>query len=301
MFLIMLQNVKFNFNFIKNSRITLFISALFIVLSIFSFFYKGLNFGIDFTGGLLFDINLTENIKNNKLLIENLEKSDFEDFILQNYDENGLMLRITQKDVLRLEKENKDEKEIRKILKETFNKKIEYKKIEFVGPQVGDLLIKNGILALIISFVGILFYIWIRFKVEFGIAAIISLIHDIIILMGFISFFSIEFSLTSIAAVLTIIGYSINDTVVIFDRIREYFEKYKKDSFEKIIDLSLNSTLRRTILTGVSVFLVLIPLILIGGEVLFNFGIIIFLGTIIGTYSSIFVAAPFLILLRKDN
>jgi preprotein translocase subunit SecF len=199
--------------------------------------------------------------------------------------------------LIRVAKDEKEQSDIVKIIQNSLSKnfpEITYRKVDYVGPQIGAELIKNGLLALFISFFFILIYIWIRFDWQFGIGGIIALIHDAIITLGFFSIIGLEFNTTSVAALLTIIGYSINDSVVIYDRIRENLRKYKKMELRNIINNSTNSTLSRTILTsGVTLFS-LLALILFGGEVLFSFAMATFFGIVIGTYSSLYIAAPIL-------
>lgn len=176
-----------------------------------------------------------------------------------------------------------------------YSSEIEYRKIDFVGPKIGQELIKSAILALLLSCFFVLIYIWYRFDLEFGIWSIIALVHDIIITVGFISLTSLEFNSTSIAALLTVIGYSINDSVVIYDRVRENLQRYKKMSISEVINISINASFRRTIITSGTTLLALLALILFGGEILKTFSVSLFFGILIGTYSSIYISSALLI------
>lgn len=282
----MLENSKIDF--MKMHKIAFASSVVVILLSIFLIFTKGLNFGIDFSGGILIEARLSE-----KPDVAQLRK------ILDPKTKDAQIQSIGQQDILiRVAKTDDGQAKIVKTIQETLNKNypdITYRKVDYVGPQIGSELIKKGFLALFISFFFILIYIWVRFDWQFGVGSIIALLHDAIITFGFFSLTNIEFNTTSIAAILTIIGYSINDSVVIYDRIRENARRFKKVDLKDIINSSLNSTLSRTILTsGVTLFS-LLALILFGGKVLFSFALATFVGVAIGTYSSIYIAAPMLL------
>jgi preprotein translocase SecF subunit len=190
--------------------------------------------------------------------------------------------------------EGKEIKKIQEILTQELDPKIEFRKSDYVGPKVGNELIENSVTALIVSLIGMLMYIWFRFDWQFGIGAIVALIHDAIITLGFYIVSGYEFDLTSVAAILTIIGYSINDTVVIYDRVRENMRKYKTHTFAQIINLSINETLSRTIMTVATTLLACMSLILFGGGILKSLSVALFIGISFGTYSSIYVAAPIL-------
>ena len=175
---------------------------------------------------------------------------------------------------------------------------VEYRRIDYVGPKVGGELIKGGVIALLLSFASIMGYIWIRFEWQYGIGGIVALIHDVWLTIGFFSLTQLDFDLSSVAAILTIIGYSINDSVVIYDRIRENLRKYKKMAISELLNLSINETLSRTILTVSTVLVAVLTLILVGGEVIKSFSLSTFFGILIGTYSSIYISAPILIFLN---
>lgn len=286
------------YDFMSIHKICFVISLCCILLSVGSFFINKLNFGIDFTGGLLFDIT----VKNNKdiaSLRNDFLKEGFEDFNIQIYGNNGYIIRMSEKEInAHADKElNQTESTqlVKNIINSFFNDGVKYNKTDFVGPQVGKELIVKGLTALILSLLVIMVYIWVRFEFEFGVGALITLFHDVIIVFGIYSIFGIEFDLTSIAAILTIVGYSINDTVVIYDRIREFLPKYKKEGIATVINRSLTTTLRRTLLTSSSTLLSLLILVVLGGESIKNFGLMVFLGILIGTYSSIYISAPILL------
>jgi preprotein translocase subunit SecF len=212
---------------------------------------------------------------------------------LQNFDDRNFMIKVAQnKDI----NQEQTIKSIKKIINKNFPG-TEYRKVDFVGPQIGEELIKKGVMALLLSFAAIMIYIWIRFDWQFGIGAIAALLHDSTMVFGFFALTGLEFNATSIAAILTIIGYSINDSVVIYDRIRENLHKYKKASLSDLINLSLNSTLSRTVLTSGATLLSLIALIIFGGEALKSFSVAVFFGIVVGTYSSIYISAPILLYL----
>ena len=286
-----------NIKFMKIKKLTLIISSILFFLSLASVFFKGLNLGIDFTGGSLIEARFKENIDLSNLRIQ-MNKLDLGEIQLQTIgSENDIVIRVQEK------KSNKNKQtETIQIIKDSLSdKSIEYRRTEFVGPKVGDELVNAGIIAIIFSLFGILIYIWIRFQWNFALGAIIALIHDVILTLGFFSVFQFEFNLATVAAVLTIAGYSINDTVVIYDRIRESMRKYKQITFDEIINLALNGTLSRTLMTSLTTLLALIALFIFGGVVISSFIIALIWGVIIGTYSSLYVASPLLIFLKTDK
>ena len=280
------------FDFMKLSKITNFASLLLIIISIILLIFRGLNFGIDFSGGSLIearfnkDTNISElrtilSAKTNKVQIQKIKNniSDKSDFLIRFPSNN--------------QDQSKFIEEIQNTLNNNF-KDITYRKIDYVEPQIGQELINKGIMVLFLSFLFIFIYIWIRFDWQFSIGAIIALIHDAILIFGFYSLTQIEFNTTSIAAILTVIGYSINDTVVIFDRIRDNLRRNKKMPINNIINISVNSTLSRTIITSGLTLLSLMALIFFGGKILLSFSLATFFGVIIGTYSSIYSSSVIL-------
>jgi len=283
--------------FMKIKKLTLFISSILFLLSLGAVFFKGLNLGIDFTGGNLIEVRFKENPDLNNLRIQ-MNKLDLGEIQLQSIgNKNDIVIRVQ-------EKKNSDNKKIEtiQIIKDSLNdKSVEYRRTEFVGPKVGDELVKAGVIAVIFSLIGILVYIWLRFQWNFALGAIIALIHDVILTLGFFSIFQFEFNLATVAAVLTIAGYSINDTVVIYDRIRESMRKYKQISFDEVINISLNGTLSRTLMTSLTTLMALLALFIFGGIVISSFIIALIWGVLIGTYSSLYVASPILTYLKQEK
>ena len=228
-----------NIKFMKIKKITLFLSLTLFLLSLGSIIFKGLNLGIDFTGGTLIEARFDKKINLNDLRIE-MNKLDLGEIQLQTIgNQNDVVIRVQEKQISS-EKQSEAIEIIKNSLKEN---SVEYRRTEYVGPKVGGELVNAGIIAVIFSLFGILIYIWLRFQWNFALGAIIALIHDVILTLGFFSFLKLDFNLATVAAVLTIAGYSINDTVVIYDRIRDSMRKYKQSSFDDVINISLNGTL----------------------------------------------------------
>jgi preprotein translocase SecF subunit len=268
-------------------KIALIFSIISIIVSIGLVAFKGLNLGIDFAGGILIEARINQKFATSEIREKLSQQID--DIHIQESD-NDIIIRVAKpqgEPNLLIEK-------IKNILAENYSN-IEYRKIDFVGPQVGSELIFKGLLALILSFIFIMIYIWIRFDWQFGVGGIFALIHDTFLTLGFFALTGIEFNLTSIASILTIIGYSINDSVVIYDRIRENLKLNPKIDLSNLINSSTNSTLSRTILTASTTLISLLALILFGGEALFSFSMATFFGILIGTYSSIYISAPILL------
>lgn len=272
-------------------------SVLLILLTIFLLSTRGLNFGIDFTGGILIEARF-EQVPQLAEMRGFLKDADIGDISLQTFgQDNNILIRVGQA--------AGDEKErlhivetIKTKLAENIKTGIEYRKVDYVGPKVGDELIKDGALALILSFAAMMVYVWVRFEWQYGVGAIIALVHDAILTLGFFSLTGLEFNLSSIAAVLTIVGYSINDSVVIFDRIRENMRKFKKMPVPEMLNLSVNDTLSRTILTASTTLVSLVALVMVGGEVVKSFSLATFFGIAVGTYSSIYIGSPVLIYMK---
>ena len=286
-----------NIKFMKIKKLTLFISSILFLLSLGLVFFKGLNLGIDFTGGSLIEVRFKQEVNLNNIRVE-MNKLDLGEIQLQSIgNKNDIVIRVQEKK----SNENKQTETIQ-IIKDSLNdKSVEYRRTEFVGPKVGDELVKAGVIAVIFSLFGILIYIWLRFQWNFALGAIIALIHDVILTLGFFSIFQFEFNLATVAAVLTIAGYSINDTVVIYDRIRESMRKYKQISFDEVINISLNGTLSRTLMTSLTTLMALLALFIFGGIVISSFIIALIWGVLIGTYSSLYVASPILTYLKQEK
>lgn len=273
------------YNFIKLTKVTWLFSLVLFIISITSISVNKFNFGIDFTGGVIFDINITDKSKQEQ--IKDKLSLIYKNNIFQTYND-GVIIKISQQDIT---SKSKDIENITQTIK-LIDSEIVFNKVDFVGAQVGDILVKNGIKSLLLSFIGIMLYIWLRFKLHFGISAITALIHDILILFGFISICKIKFDLTTIAAILTVVGYSVNDTVVLFDRIRENLKIYKKEKdIKEIVNISINNNLKRTLYTSISTLFAIFPLVFSTVDSLKGFSAVVMFGIIIGTYSSIFIAS----------
>jgi preprotein translocase subunit SecF len=282
---------KYDFMGIK--RVNYFISLAMVVASFVLLFSKGLNFGIDFTGGVIIEAKLTERPDITSLR-STLEELRVGDITVQNFDVKNIMIRVGSKG-LDAKTQSKNIELIKSTLSSKYGDTIEYRKIDFVGPQVGKELIESGFLAVVLSFLAIMVYVAFRFEWQYGVGIVIALMHDVIVTVGVLSYSQLEFDVYSIAAILTIIGYSVNDSVVIYDRIRENIRKFKKLSMGELINLSINETLSRTVLTVLTTLIAVAALIIYGGSSLYSFSVVVFFGIIIGTYSSVYVSAPILI------
>ncbi len=275
-------------DFMSPHKFSLAASLLAIIGSFALIAIKGLNFGIDFSGGILIEAKIAN--VSDPALVRGVLSSEVEGVQIQNVDGDNLLIRVSKTD----DNQSVVVKKIQEALSKNFSE-IDYRKIDYVGPQVGSELIWKSFMALLLSFVFIMIYIWVRFDWQFGVGGIFALIHDAVVTLGFYSATGIEFNLTSIAAILTVIGYSINDSVVIYDRIRENLRRYKKMDLSILINSSVNSTLSRTILTSGITLISILALILFGGETLYSFSSASFFGILIGTYSSIYISAPILL------
>tara|TARA_B100000686_G_scaffold308340_1_gene349297 strand:- start:11 stop:925 length:915 start_codon:yes stop_codon:yes gene_type:complete len=266
------------------------LSLIFVVLSIVVLFFKGLNLGVDFKGGTLIELRTENSTTTISELRESFLKMNLGDVTVKKFGkENDYLVKIEAK---KLNDENFI-KSINDNLSADLGS-VNFRRVENVGPKVSNELLRAGLLAIVLSLAAMLFYIWIRFEWQFSLGAIIALIHDVIITVGIFSLLSYEVNLSIVAAVLTIVGYSMNDTVVIFDRIRENLKKYSKISISEISDLSINQTLSRTLITSVTTLLALTSIYIFGGAILKGFSFAMIIGVIVGTYSSIFVATPIL-------
>ncbi len=279
-----------NIDFMKFRKVGYALSVAMVVLSVVCIVVKGFNYGIDFSGGILIELKSPEKI-NMEEVRKQLENVDLDDVNLQSIGEAGDEMMI------RAQTKTKDEKEqmaavntIKKILGTEY----EYRRVELVGPQVGGELKKAGMIASIIAVLAISLYIWFRFEWQFALGAMIGLIHDLVTTLGILSLLDFDFSLTTVAAILTLAGYSVNDTVVNYDRIRENLRKYKKMSQYDLLNKSINDIFSRTILTGLTTFFASISLFIFGGDTLRSFSFTIMWGVIVGTYSSIYVSSTML-------
>ena len=279
-------------HFMARRWIAFTLSALSIIGTFVLLFTHGLNLGIDFTGGIVMEVRLPKATELSVVRHE-LGGLSLGDVTLQNFGtERDILIRLPQQHG----GASAQNEAIAKI-KAALGEGGEYRKIEQVGPQVGEELTNGAVWALLLSFAAIMVYIWVRFEWQFGLGALLALVHDAIITIGFYAVTQIEFNLTSVAAVLTIVGYSVNDSVVIYDRIRENLRKYKKMPISELLDLSINETLSRTIMTVMTTLLALLALIFVGGDVIRGFCTAMFFGIVWGTYSSIYISAPVLIYL----
>lgn len=284
---------KTNFNFMNFKKFSYFFSiSLSLICLIWIGMYK-FNFGIDFAGGISMEVR-TKEVPDLPKMREVLGKLNIGEIVLQNFGSPyDLSIRVGSNNEANL---MKNIELIKSTLKDNFSYEFEYRKVDFVGPQVGSQLIESGAMAMIFSFLAIMAYVWLRFEWYFGLGVLVALIHDVILALGFMSATRLDFNLSSIAAILTIIGYSVNDSVVIYDRIRENLRKYAKKPIEEIINMSVNDTLSRTTLTVLTTLLANLALVIYGGEAIHSFSVLVFFGIAIGTYSSIFISAPILTL-----
>ncbi len=278
-----------NINFVSNFKKANTASVIIFILSIFFIIFKGLNYGIDFKGGTLIELRSDTSL-NASTIRDALKTMNLGDVNVKKFGRDGdYLIKIEQKN-----NSNNLIPGIKNKLSANLNSEIDFRRVENVGPKVSSELLESSIIAISLALAAMLFYIWVRFEWQFSVGSIVALFHDVVITLGIFSVLSLEINLSIIAAVLTIVGYSMNDTVVIYDRIRENLLKYSKISISDITNLSINETLARTIITSVTTLLALVSIYVLGGEILRGFSFAMILGVIIGTYSSIFVAAPIL-------
>ncbi len=286
------------FDFMKIKKVSYAISVILLVLSAFSVAIYKFNFGIDFIGGISMEIR-TDKGPNLPKMREVLSDLEIGEVVLQNFGaENDLSIRVG---VSSEETLMQNIELIKKALSENFDYEIDYRKTDFVGPQVGEQMIRSGTMAMVLAFAAIMLYVWVRFEWHFGVGVLLALLHDVLLGLGFMSFSGFDFNLSTIAAILTIIGYSVNDSVVIYDRIRENLRRYNRKPIIEIINQSINETLSRTAITSITTLLANLALIIFGGEAIRSFSVLVFAGIFIGTYSSIFIAAPVLTLFNFKN
>ena len=274
-----------------------FLSGILIVCSLVLLVFKGLNFGIDFKGGTLIELRSSDDKINVSSLRDKFSQKNLGDVSVKKFgNDTDYLVKFENKD----NRKNIIE-EIRLNLDKSFGNNFNFRRVENVGPKVSAELLKSGVIAISLSLALMLFYIWIRFEWQFSLGAILALFHDVIVTLGVFSLFSLEINLSIIAAVLTIVGYSMNDTVVIFDRVRENLRKYSDIKIFELTNISINETLSRTIITSATTLLALFAIYLFGGEVLKGFSLAMILGVVFGTYSSIYIANTVLVRLRVSQ
>jgi len=289
---------KTNIDFLGRRNIALGFSLVLILISVVSLYARGLNLGIDFTGGYLIEVGYSHSVELEPVRAA-LVKSNYSDALVQHFGTSkDILVRIAPRDGVNSASISDD---VLHILKSTSDDEVEMRRIEFVGPQVGEELREQGGLAMLIALFGIMIYVGLRFQMKSAVGAILALMHDVIITIGVFSVVQMPFDLSVLAAILAVIGYSLNDTVVVLDRIRETFRAQRKGSAVEILNMSINGTLSRTIITSLTTLLVLIALFLLGGEVIHGFAFALIVGVFVGTYSSIYVASNSLVLMNVSK
>ena len=285
-------------NFNKYFKVFNIFSILLVVFSLILLIFKGLNYGVDFKGGTLIELRATDKQITISQLRQSFLNMDLGDVSVKEFGKNNDFL-------IKFEKKNNDNSnfigEIKEKLTQSIGSGFNFRRVENVGPKVSAELLRSGIIAIGLSLAAMLLYIWIRFEWQFSLGAILALFHDVILTLGVFSLFSFEINLSIVAAVLTIVGYSMNDTVVIFDRVRENLNKFSDIKIFDLTNISINETLSRTIITSVTTLLALVSIYIFGGEILKGFSLAMILGVIFGTYSSIYIANPILILLNVSQ
>ncbi|MEK7990513.1 MAG: protein translocase subunit SecF [Thiotrichaceae bacterium] len=282
-----LSRFDYSFDFLGKRKLATIASGILILISLASIGIKGLSFGIDFTGGTLVEVsyNIPVELEGIRTL---LHSNKFEDAVVQNFGTTtDVLIRLG---VYENMKNDQLSSTILALLQQQ-DPDVEMRRVEFVGPKVGGELVEKGGMAILLTLFGILIYVTLRFEYRFAFGSIAALIHDTIITVGFFSILGLEFDLTVLAAVLAVIGYSLNDTIVVFDRIRDNFLKMRKQSSDQIVNKSINQILGRTVMTSVTTLLVLVVLFFAGGELIHNFAVALIVGVVVGTYSSIYIAS----------
>ncbi len=288
---------KYNINFNKYLKIFNLFSISLIIISILLIIFKGLNFGVDFKGGTLIELRSTDDQITISKLRQSFNRMNLGDVNIKEFGKKNDFL-------IKFEKKNDSSNfinEIKKNLEQSVGPGFDFRRVENVGPKVSSELLKSGILAILLALTAMLIYIWIRFEWQFSLGAILALFHDVILTLGVFSLFSLEINLSIVAAVLTIVGYSMNDTVVIFDRVRENLKKFADIKIFDLTNKSINETLSRTIITSITTLLALLSIYIFGGQILKGFSLAMILGVLFGTYSSIYIANPILILLNVSQ
>jgi len=288
---------KYNFNFNKYFKIFNLFSISLIVISLLLLIFKGLNYGVDFKGGTLIELRSLDNHITISKLRQSFLNMNLGDVNIKEFGKkNDFLIKFEKKD-----KNSNLINEVKNDLEKLIGPGFEFRRVENVGPKVSSELLKSGIIAIFLSLTAMLIYIWIRFEWQFSLGAILALFHDVVLTLGIFSLFALEINLSIVAAVLTIVGYSMNDTVVIFDRVRENLKKFADINIFDLTNKSINQTLSRTIITSITTLLALVSIYIFGGEILKGFSLAMILGVIFGTYSSIYIANPILILLKVSQ
>jgi preprotein translocase subunit SecF len=283
------------FKFMSKRIPAMIFSTLLILASLASLFTQGLNLGIDFTGGFLIEAGYERDVNLDQVR-KTLADNNFKDAQVQNFGSSkDIIVRLAPRDDLN---QSTIGNKVISVLQNDTDQKIEMRRVEFVGPQIGEELRDDGGIAMLVALGGILIYISMRFQFKSAVGAILALVHDVIITIGAFSILQIEFDLTVLAAILAVIGYSLNDTVVVLDRIRETFRSIRKTSPEEILNISINQTIARTLVTSLTTLLVLIALFIFGGEIIHGFATALIIGVVIGTYSSIYIASATLLIMK---
>ncbi|MEZ5859358.1 MAG: protein translocase subunit SecF [Geminicoccaceae bacterium] len=283
--------------FMRLRHVAMLCSLALAILSIGAVVYPGLNFGIDFKGGILVEVR-TPGPADLAQMRTRLNELGLGDVALQEFGEpTDVLIRIARQTGGE-EEQQAAVRVVQAALDELVDGEVSYRRTEFVGPKVSEELLRDGVLAIVLSLVAVLIYIWFRFEWQYGVGAIVALIHDVVLTIGMFAVIGFEVNLTTVAAVLTIVGYSLNDTVVIFDRVRENLRRYKSMPIAELLDVSVNETLARTLMTSLTTLLALLSLYFFGGEVIRGFTFAMIWGVIVGTYSTIFIATPILLQLN---
>ena len=288
-----MREISFN-KFYKSFNI---LSIVLIVISLILLAFKGLNYGVDFKGGTLIELRTDLNSANIKKIRDSFNQLNLGDVSVKNFGNDTDF-------IIKFEKQNSNDPKFIDNIKTKLSGSIgtvDFRRVENVGPKVSAELLQSGIIAIALSLAAMLLYIWIRFEWQFSLGAIVALFHDVIITLGVFSLFSLEINLSIVAAVLTIVGYSMNDTVVIFDRVRENLRKFSDIKIFELTNISINQTLTRTIITSATTLLALLSIFIFGGEILKGFSLAMILGVIFGTYSSIYIANPILVILKVSQ
>ncbi len=281
-------------DFMGKRKLAMMLSIALIVISLVSLATRGLVFGIDFTGGTLIEVGYAQEA-DPEAIRQVLADNGFGEAQVQQFGTpQDILIRLAPREGV---KNSELSDKVFSALSKQADGTLDLRRVEFVGPQVGDELTEDGALAVLVALMAILMYVAVRFEWRFAVGSVIALVHDVTITLGFFSLFQMEFDLTVLAAVLAVIGYSLNDTIVVFDRIRENFRKIRKGESEEVINISLNQTLARTIVTSLTTLIVLLALFVLGGEIIHNFSLALILGVLVGTYSSIYVASSAVLML----